>query len=153
MCPGPARLGMGCWRDRVVARLFWQSAADLRGSDGRRRTARARFGLRVRVRCLAHKRVRRTGRPVDHALAGPGGMSDPYHPPKARVVQPKIVAARLWQRNRQDGGFYLAGNMGAGLKVLVTQNREQTDPLDAGWVLIFQEDAPANKRPRNKEKE
>ena len=80
-------------------------------------------------------------------------MSDPYHPPKARVVQPKIVAARLWQRNRQDGGFYLAGNMGAGLKVLVTQNREQTDPLDAGWVLIFQEDAPANKRPRNKEKE
>jgi len=77
-------------------------------------------------------------------------MSDPF-PPAAHPVKPKIVAAKLWERKREDGGSYYAGNWG-GVKVLVTPNREQVGTADAGWVLIFQEETPANKRPRNTEK-
>ncbi len=77
-------------------------------------------------------------------------MSDAVPPIKARPKPPKIVAAKMWQRGRLDGGFYFAGNMG-GMKVLVTENREKTCPTDAGWVLIFQEEEPANKKPRKGE--
>lgn len=73
-------------------------------------------------------------------------MSDPF-PPAAHPVKPKIIAAKLWEKKRDDGGSYYSGNWG-GVKVLVTPNREQDGVGDAGWVLIFQEEVPANRRKR-----
>lgn len=69
-------------------------------------------------------------------------MSDPAPKPK-----PLIVAAKLWEKKRLDGGSYYVGNWG-GVKVLITPNREQSDVGDAGWVLILQEEVPANRRKR-----
>lgn len=99
------------------------------------------------MRRLAYQPDARRGWFVRWPLAG-AGMSEEGYSPAAHHKQPKIVVAKLWERKRPDGGSYFAGMLGT-MKVLLTENRERTGPTDAGWVLIFQEEAPANKRPRN----